>query len=566
MTGPAEPGPPATAGTDPPGPPAPGPAGRDYSEPGADPEATRLITPRSAKRRYVLISALTWLPPGLQMATMVLLMQTRGLGLASVGLAIAVFSLTVASLELPTGGLADVIGRRAVLAASGAVGLVAMLWLAFATTLWQFLAIAVLKAVARALSSGPAEAWYVDTVHASGETGGQLRRGLAAGATAGGAALAVGTLTGGSLPLLLPRLGAWPQDAILIPMSTPMLLAALAYVALLAATMIGMPEPHRASDPVPAVREVMRDVPAAVVRGVVLGVRDGLLTRVLLTALGLGVALNAIEMLTPGRLADLTGDPETAGTAYGVVAAVGFAAVAVGSALSPVTARLLAPRDRHPTLIPSAALAPASSPTPREAAATSANTAIANRAADTASRTTGAAAVMSSRSTDIVTAGRTAAAGAVLAAMSLGSLAASASLDGAPGIVAAALAYTGMFIGLGIAEPVRSELLHRRVSGAERATVLSVDSLLLQIGGGLGALGLGTLAASWSVAPAWWVAASMLLAAASLFLTRQRPKLPAVPVDQGVRVATRRHDTNESLDQRAATSTRAVADTRAATR
>ncbi|MQA26604.1 MAG: MFS transporter, partial [Micromonosporaceae bacterium] len=428
-----------------------------------------MIDARAARRRFVLISALTWLPRGLGLPVMVLLMEVRGIGLAGVGLVFAVYGIAVASLELPTGGLADVIGRRTVLAASAAVTVGAVVWMAFATSLWMFVAIGVLNALARALSSGPAEAWYVDAVHAAAATAGggkrasggggpdagELRRGLAQGNAAGSAALAVGTLVGGGLPLVIALWGLLPDRGVLVPLSAPMLLAALAGAGQLAVALLGMPEPERAGER-PRFGEVLRDVPATVGRGARLGFRDGLLARVLLTAAALGIALNAIELLTPGRLADLTGNPAAASTWYAIVAAIGFAAVSVGSALGPWVARLLGGGE----------------------------------------------------TTD---AGRTAATGAVVAAVSLGGLAASASLDGTAGIAAAALAYTGMFLGLGIADPSRSELMHSRASAKERATVLSVDSLLLQAGGALSAIGLGALAAHWSVAPAWWLAAATLL-------------------------------------------------------
>ncbi|GAB3911167.1 hypothetical protein GCM10027612_88090 [Microbispora bryophytorum subsp. camponoti] len=58
-------------------------------------------------------------------------------------------------LELPTGGLADVLGRRPVLAASAAVSVVALVVMALAHSVWPFLVASVLKGVARALSSGP---------------------------------------------------------------------------------------------------------------------------------------------------------------------------------------------------------------------------------------------------------------------------------------------------------------------------------------------------------------------------------------------------------------------------
>ncbi|MGW4963703.1 MFS transporter [Nonomuraea sp. NPDC004186] len=156
------------------------------------------MTARSALRRYMLVSFLTWLPLGLMAATMVLLMTARGLGLAEVGLAVTVFSVVTATLELPTGGLADVLGRRVVLAVSAAFTVAALALLAVSTTFWMFLISGVLKGVARALSSGPATSWYVDTLHGIEGRDADLKPGLARGGAMESGALCVGVLAGPS--------------------------------------------------------------------------------------------------------------------------------------------------------------------------------------------------------------------------------------------------------------------------------------------------------------------------------------------------------------------------------
>lgn len=125
------------------------------------------------------------------------------MGLAAIAGLFAVHSLTVAALELPTGGLSDVIGRRTVLAAAGVFNLTALTLLALGTTVWALTLAMVLMGSGRALSSGPAEAWYVDTVQAHSGPGAELRTGLARGNTACATALALGTLIGGGLPWLL---------------------------------------------------------------------------------------------------------------------------------------------------------------------------------------------------------------------------------------------------------------------------------------------------------------------------------------------------------------------------
>ncbi|WP_433236052.1 MFS transporter [Streptosporangium sp. CA-135522] len=416
-----------------------------------------LPSPRSARRRYALISFLTWLPPGLTLAPMILLMTERGLGLAAIGLVTASYSATCIALELPTGGLADVLGRRAVLAASAAFGLAGLAMLAFATTVWQFLAALSLKGVARALASGPAQAWYVDALHVAEGPDADLKPGLARGEAMGAVALCAGTLVGGLVPPAVP-------EQVITPLAVPVLAGAVASAVLLVAVLVAMPEPPR---PRPTLTGVLRDVPATIGTGLRLALRDRGLGRLLLVAFAIGVAVNSVELLTPGRLATLSGRPESGGTVYAIVAALGFAANALGHTLAPAAARLLG------------------------------------------------------------TSARAAAAATVVTAAALGALAASVALSGVPGIVAAAVTYVVLFAGLSVTGLLRAEMMHRRVVSTRRATLMSVDSLQLQLGALVSSLAIGRLAAPAGTAAVWTIAAVVLLVSALLYPHRPRGRVPA---------------------------------------
>ena len=110
-------------------------------------------------RRYVVLTALHWFPVGLTVPVMVLLAQVRGLALGQIGFVFAVFGVLGALLELPTGGLADVLGRRPVLLAAAPLHVLSCLAFAVAQDLPGFLLAVVLMAVGRTLFSGPLEAW-----------------------------------------------------------------------------------------------------------------------------------------------------------------------------------------------------------------------------------------------------------------------------------------------------------------------------------------------------------------------------------------------------------------------
>lgn len=269
-------------------------------------------------RRLVVLSALRWLPAGLIIPVLVLMLGARGLSLSQVGQVMAVYSVVTLVLEVPTGGLSDTWGRRPVVVLSALLQAIALLVLAVVATLPLVLLGGALLGAARALSSGPLEAWYVDAMQGRD----RIEAGLAHGQVAESLALGVGAVVGGFLPRLwagLPQAGPG-----VVQLSVPFLVAAAA--AVLQAGAAGL---------------LMSRIPGAGVsmgrtmtEAVGLARRDGAVRRLLLVSAALGVVLSGVELLAPPRFAVLIGDPARAATVFGVLTAVAFGAAAAGAASS----------------------------------------------------------------------------------------------------------------------------------------------------------------------------------------------------------------------------------------
>ncbi|MFK0238013.1 MFS transporter [Streptomyces vinaceus] len=422
---------------------------------------------RTARWRYVTACVLFWLPLGLTIAPLILLFTERGMAMPVIAGFFAAHSLTAAVLELPTGGLSDVLGRRAVLAAAGLLNLTALTLLGLGTAGWLLGLGMALMGAGRALSSGPAEAWYVDTVHAHSGPGTELHIGLARGSSATSAALATGTLLGGALPWLLalgPDLGARLTEAtsgLVLPLSTPLLLGAAVEIVFVLYVLTALRESPR---PRATLREVLRGVPLTVVDGLRLGGRDALVRRVLLSAGAAGSALAAMELLTPGRAAALTGASESGAVLFAALACAGFVCSGVGSHLAPLTVRLAGSGER---------------------------------------------AVM-------VSLGASASGLLLLAATTVST--------GVGPIVLAVVGYGLVYFGLGSAGPSENDILHRRVASSGRATALSVQSLALQLTGALTGLIISVLP---SGPLPWLLGGAVLLAGALLWVHRSGPTPPA---------------------------------------
>ena len=366
---------------------------------------TDVLSPVAARRAFLLLTIARWFPVGLVVGIFTLWFIEHGLTLSQTIGMFAVTGVVVFALELPTGGLADAMGRRPVLVAAGAVNIVAGAVLILGDSFWVFALGAALQGVFRALDSGPLEAWYVDTVHAT-EPGADVDQTLAAEGTVMGASMATGAVVSGGLILWDPL----PADtALLLPMVCWTALNVLYLVGLL----VLMKEPRTHVDATGLQRAAVsaREAPGVIREGLGMLRHNGVLRSLVLVEVFWIGALVVFETLQPVRLAELVGGEERAGALMGPVAAVGWGVFALGSTLAGLTSRRLG-----------------------------------------VARTAILARVLNG-----------------LGAVTMGLVA------GAPALIAAYLFTYGLH---GAGGPMHSALLHREAQARNRATVLSMNSMV----------------------------------------------------------------------------------------
>lgn len=290
-----------------------------------------LADARSVRRRFLLLSATRWFPVGLLIPVLTVLLQERGLSLATIGLLSGLSSAMVVLLELPTGGLADTIGRRPVLLAAGLLSLVSMSLISFASVTWLLALGWAIEGAYRALDSGPLESWYVDAAQAA-DPDADIEGGLAAESAVLSVAIAAGALLGGVLAVV-PTPDPWPALAL------PVVVAIALRIVDIAALWRLLDE-HRA--PVGGARAALRSA-----RGCGRTVREALaLLRVsgalcALAAVELlwGAGMTGVEILSGLRMVELVEDTESGVAAYAVTAAVAWTISGLGAAAAPWVAR-----------------------------------------------------------------------------------------------------------------------------------------------------------------------------------------------------------------------------------
>lgn len=407
------------------------------------------MSQRSTLLRYQVVMALRWLGVGAVAPFVFILMQERGLTLAEIGVTVAVYGLTVAVLELPTGGMADALGRRPVLAAASTITLCATLVLFLAESQPVFLVGWALLGVGRALDSGALEAWFVDeSLEIDPEI--NLSSGLAAGEVAGAIALAVGSLLGGFVPAAT---GLATNGGILTGLSLPILLGALAGACHLVAVLLLIDE--SGSRTTLSIGPAIREAPVVVRSAVRLAAHHHGIRKLVAATAVIGIAASSVEVLWQPHFAYLSGSVDT--RLFGMVGAALFAAAAAGAAAVPWSLRRL-------------------------------------------KGSRGAAGLFTH----------------------LGAGACILMLAAANAVLPAAVALSVVYLFVGIRGPIHNELIHRRVASANRSTMLSADSLSLQLGGFGAALVIPRLADAWSIPWAWLLVALLVILAGWLYPSAAR--------------------------------------------
>lgn len=274
------------------------------------------LTLRQARGRYLVLLGLRWFPVGLLIPVGTLLMLERGLSLPQVGLVTAAQGLVILVLELPTGGLADAIGRKPVLIAASLLSLGSLTLLTFADSVGLFLLVFVLQGIFRALDSGPLDSWYVDAVLAV-DPDADLERGLGGGGAVLGVAVGAGALLSGGLVALGPIAGV-------SALTVPVLVAFVFQVIALVALVVLLPEVRQARG-VAALRDSLRGVPTAIGGAFGLLRRSRILLALVAVELFWGFGMVTFETLLPVRLSEVIGNPDDAAALLGPASAGGLA-------------------------------------------------------------------------------------------------------------------------------------------------------------------------------------------------------------------------------------------------
>jgi MFS family permease len=408
-------------------------------------------TPRRVVFAYLSTSGLFTLATSLIWAiNTIFLLQRGGLTLFEVMLVNTVYLIAQMIFEVPTGVIADTIGRKAsYLLSIGTIIISTMLYVLtplLGLGIFGFMFASALIGLGFTFQTGAVDAWMVDALDAAGWMG-PKERVFAWGSMASGSAMIAGSLLGGFLGqinLVIPYL-----------VRAAVLVAAFVLVLFLVHDSGFQPRPLHFSNFGTETKAIMNA-----------GVRYGWGSRVvrplMFVSLVTGVAGMFVFYSWQPYVLELLGRP-SAVWVLGVVQAVSSVAMIGGNSLVRVIMR-----DGDNRRDPARVLA----------------------------------------------------IGSVLAALLVAVIGVVGLIRLQPGLLPAAVAivlWIAWSVVFGLLGPVRSGFINEHIPSAQRATVLSLDSLFADAGGAVGQPALGWMATRFSIGMAWLFGSAFFAAAAPLY-------------------------------------------------
>lgn len=285
---------------------------------------------------YIVNQSVHWFIVGLFFPIMILFLLDKGMDIFEAGTAIAAYSGTVLLLELPTGGLSDSIGRKRVYLASLTVQLASAATLLVAWNYPGLLLGVIGLGIARALSSGTIDAWFVDEFNLD-HPGGDLQKAIAKTQVFIPIGIALGSLVGGLIPMTLGKalaasFGTGIYSATLITMIAVLLMQFM----LTSAIIVERTGHGRTGGAIAGLKRF----PEVLSTSLKYGVRNRIVLLLMLASLGLGFGVASVELLWQPRAKDLLG-PDSGTWVFGVLAAAYFVAMSAGNVLiTPLCQRL----------------------------------------------------------------------------------------------------------------------------------------------------------------------------------------------------------------------------------
>jgi MFS family permease len=397
---------------------------------------------------YSIHQVLHWMITGIFVPVMALYQLEKGLNLFQIGMSGALYSGITVILELPTGGLADSIGRKKVYILSLYVKGVSIIILCFAQNFTLILLGFLVMGIARALSSGTLDAWFVDE-YKKYSPNGNLQKAFATIGIFIPIGLGISSLLGGYLPMSLGRFTETIRG--MDKYSGNLLIMLILLFIQMAYTLIFIKEYRKTIRGFSIINECKR-LPSALSSSIQCGFKDKVIFLLLLSSVAWGLGFSGLEQFWQPRVKSILGSDEQTWI-FGVLTTGYFLAGAFGNLLATGICKLF--KENYPRIL-------------------------------------------------------------FISRLLMGTLFIFLAFQ--QSIIGFSFLYFTLFMINGLSSSPSSYILNEQIEEHNRSTLLSLESLCVQIGGLIGVLMMGIIAQKISIPIAWVVGAAVLCISSMLYL------------------------------------------------
>lgn len=277
-----------------------------------------------------------WFSIGIVIPVMTLYLLDKGLSLAQVGFAFAVYSGATVLLELPTGGLADTVGRKNVYLLSLLFMIAGALLLLFVKNPQILVFCFAFQGVSRSLSSGTMDAHFIDEFYRIDKNI-DLQAEMARIGTAIPVGLGLGSLLGGFIPMTLGKItpSSFPGS----PYGANYLVLIASLVVQMVTTALFVKE-ERAPEEKKGLIAGFSKVPEVIGTSLKYGTGHPVVLLILIAGFAWGFSISGLEQFWQPRVKSII-TAETGSWIYGLLTTGYFLSAAAGNILATPLSRLL---------------------------------------------------------------------------------------------------------------------------------------------------------------------------------------------------------------------------------
>lgn len=281
---------------------------------------------KTALRHFYLVHFLKNLASAIPMGIMFLFILERGFSLQDIGLIFGTLALTIILLEIPTGGLADAIGRKKVAIYSYLLNAFAILLLYLSTNIMIALAYAVVAGLGQTLGSGSLDAWFIDEIKKDNPDV-DLQPYLARADVYETLSSTIGALLGGVSPLVARYLWGNNLEILAVPLLLSLIVRGVSLYSLIRLIPNDTPNPEAQLEPFKTVMFIVQDAFRTVAQ-------NPSLQRLLIVNFANGLALGSFDAFWQPYFKTSIGIAAQNTLAYGALQSAGFLCATLGGLIA----------------------------------------------------------------------------------------------------------------------------------------------------------------------------------------------------------------------------------------